>query len=61
MMSVADTVIFPIQDIIGLGAEARMNTPGTDKGNWKWRMTQDQITPEVAEQLRALTGIFGRG
>jgi len=61
MMSVADTVIFPIQDIIGLGAEARMNTPGTDKGNWKWRMTQDQITPEVAGQLRALTGIFDRG
>jgi 4-alpha-glucanotransferase len=61
MMSVADTVIFPIQDIISLGAEARMNTPGTDNGNWTWRMTQDQITPKVAEQLRDMTGIFNRG
>ena len=43
MMSVADTVVFPLQDILGLGAQSRMNRPGTDAGNWRWRLEKDQI------------------
>jgi len=60
MMSVADTVIIPIQDILGLGAESRMNTPGTDEGNWRWRVTKDQMTKEVVDHLRDMTRVFGR-
>jgi len=60
MMSVADTVILPLQDILGLGNEARMNTPGTDTGNWCWRVTKDQMTTEVAGHLRDMSRVFGR-
>jgi 4-alpha-glucanotransferase len=42
MASVADTVVFPMQDILGLGSEARMNTPSVASGNWRWRMTPAQ-------------------
>ena len=37
MASVADVAIVPLQDVLGLGSEARMNLPGTVSGNWKWR------------------------
>jgi len=60
MMSVADTVILPLQDILGLGDEARMNTPGTDKGNWCWRVTEDRMTGNVAANLRDMTRVYGR-
>jgi 4-alpha-glucanotransferase len=60
MMSVADTVIFPLQDILGLGAESRMNRPGTDAGNWRWRLEQDQIRPPVTENLGDMTEVYGR-
>jgi 4-alpha-glucanotransferase len=60
MMSVADTVIFPMQDILGLGAKSRMNRPGTDAGNWRWRMEQDQLCPPVTETLGDMTEIYGR-
>jgi 4-alpha-glucanotransferase len=60
MMSVADTVIFPVQDILGLGAEARMNIPGTHKGNWRWRVLESQLAPEVGKNLCKLTEIYGR-
>jgi 4-alpha-glucanotransferase len=60
MMSVATTTILPIQDILGLGDEARINTPGTDEGNWEWRVTADQLTPEIACHLRDLTRVYGR-
>jgi 4-alpha-glucanotransferase len=59
MMSVANTVIIPIQDILG-SSESRMNTPGTDRGNWKWRMREDRITAGIVENLREMTEIFGR-
>lgn len=61
MASVANVAIFPLQDVLGLGAEARMNVPGKPTGNWQWRYTQDQITPEIHEQLREMTLLYGRG
>jgi 4-alpha-glucanotransferase len=60
MMSVAGTVIIPIQDLLGLGGESRMNTPGTDEGNWTWRVTEDQMTEDDVGHLRNLTRVFGR-
>lgn len=60
MMSVADKVIFPMQDILGLGAESRMNTPSTASGNWEWRLLPEHLTPALAGRLRATTAIYGR-
>jgi len=61
MMSRANLAIIPLQDILGLGAEARMNQPGTGRGNWEWQLVPGQMTPELAEQLRAMTETYGRG
>lgn len=61
MMSVANTVIFPMQDILGLGEEAKMNLPGTTGRNWEWRLKPNQITPSAAKKLREMTEIYGRG
>jgi 4-alpha-glucanotransferase len=47
--------ILPAQDLLGLGAEARMNTPGRAQGNWSWRLEPGQLTDELAERLRAVT------
>jgi len=55
MASVADTAIIPMQDLLGLGSEARMNRPGTPAGNWRWRYHREALTPELAGRLRALT------
>ncbi len=60
MMSVADTVIFPMQDILGLGEEARMNQPAMPSGNWNWRLLQGQLNPVIEDRLGALTKIYGR-
>ena len=60
-MSVADTAIVPMQDLLGLGSEARMNVPATAKGNWAWRMRPGSFTGEIASRLRALTETYGRG
>jgi len=53
-------VIFPMQDVLGLGAEARMNYPSTREGNWEWRLSPELLTPRVAEKLREMTEIYGR-
>lgn len=58
--SVADTVVIPVQDFLGLGGDARMNEPGTLKGNWLWRMRRDALTTDLAVELRSLTETFGR-
>lgn len=55
MASVADTAMIPMQDLLGLGSEARMNRPGTPTGNWRWRCRTGALTPELARRLRALT------
>ena len=58
--SVADIAIVPVQDILGLGSEARMNTPGAEKHNWAWRLASGALTREHAGRLRRLAEITGR-
>ena len=60
MMSVARMVIVPMQDILGLGGEARMNRPSVADGNWDWRMSPEPIAPEVMWRLLEMTEIYGR-
>ncbi len=60
MMSVANTAIIPMQDILGLGEEARMNLPATTEGNWRWRLLPEQLTPDLAACLREMTETYGR-
>jgi 4-alpha-glucanotransferase len=58
--SVADRAIVPMQDVLGLGREARMNDPSRPEGNWHWRMAPDALRPELAERLRRVTELAGR-
>lgn len=58
--SVANTAIIPLQDILGLGSDARMNLPGTLSGNWKWRYKPTALTKEITERLRTLTVLYDR-
>jgi 4-alpha-glucanotransferase len=60
MMSVANTVIVPVQDLLGLGEEAKMNRPSVAHGNWEWRLLPDQLDASCVERLRELTTIYGR-
>ena len=59
--SVAETAIVPLQDILGLGSEARMNTPGTGQNNWAWRYDPAHLTDAVQRRLRDLTALYSRG
>ena len=58
--SVAETAICPLQDVLGLGSEARMNFPGHPTGNWTWRIREEDLRPEHAGRLRELTALYGR-
>ena len=58
--SVAEIAIVPMQDILGLGSDARMNTPGAENGNWTWRLPPGALTREDAARLRKLATITGR-
>ena len=58
--SVANTAIVPMQDLLGLGSEARMNLPGTVGGNWNWRAKPGDFTNELADALADLTKLYGR-
>ena len=60
LASVADMCIIPLQDYLGLGSEARINTPSTLGNNWRWRMKQGCLTKELADQIRELTTLYGR-
>jgi 4-alpha-glucanotransferase len=60
MMSVARWAILSVQDVLGLGPEARMNRPSTAHGNWEWRLLPGQITPAVSERLLEITEASGR-
>ncbi len=57
--SVCKLAVAPMQDVLGLGAEARMNRPGTLGGNWVWRM-KAQAGPDVSQRLRELNLLYGR-
>lgn len=56
----ADTVIIPLQDLLGLDNGARMNLPGTVKGNWAWRVEKSALTNELSKRLREMTQKTGR-
>ncbi|MDE7044947.1 MAG: 4-alpha-glucanotransferase, partial [Acetatifactor sp.] len=58
--SVADLAVIPMQDYLGLGSEARINTPSTLGGNWQWRMKKDGFTKELAEKMRDMAELYGR-
>jgi 4-alpha-glucanotransferase len=58
--SVADLAIVPMQDIIGLGSEARINIPSTLGNNWKWRATEDQINNALAKKVYKYVKMYGR-
>jgi 4-alpha-glucanotransferase len=60
LMSVADLALIPIQDILGLGVEARMNLPSTPTGNWEWRLTTLNFVAEVKHKLREMVHLYGR-
>jgi 4-alpha-glucanotransferase len=60
MASVAAVAIAPMQDVLGLGNQARMNLPGTVTGNWKWRYQREALTKEVSDRLRKLAVLYGR-
>jgi 4-alpha-glucanotransferase len=58
--SVAELAIVPIQDPLGLGSEARLNTPGRSRGNWTWRLREGALTEALAARLRRLAEVTGR-
>lgn len=58
--SVANTTIIPMQDMLNLGTEARMNFPGKLGGNWTWRFTWDQIPEELAEIYKDMVDMYDR-
>jgi len=58
--SVAETAIVPVQDVLNLGSEARMNLPGAEHDNWSWRLADGALTAEHAEELRELGEVSGR-
>ncbi len=60
MMSVAETIIVPMQDILGLGKKQRMNLPASAKGNWEWRVLKEQLSPELVRKLKTVTERYGR-
>jgi len=60
LASVGEIAIFPLQDLLGLGSEARMNMPGTAVGNWAWRFQWKQLTPEMERKLKEMTDVYQR-
>lgn len=58
--SVANMAISPVQDFLGLGSEARINTPGVAAGNWQWRLGHGVLTDELAERIAKLTRVYSR-
>ncbi|HZO21199.1 MAG TPA: 4-alpha-glucanotransferase [Steroidobacteraceae bacterium] len=58
--SVGRLAVIPLQDVLRLGSEARLNTPGTAQGNWTWRLPPGTLTPQLATQYRLLNGMYGR-
>lgn len=58
--SVANMAISPVQDFLGLGSEARINTPGVAAGNWQWRLKHGVLTDELADRIAKLTKVYSR-
>lgn len=60
LASIAVYAIFPLQDLLGLGKNARMNIPGTSAGNWNWRYKKEALTKELALKLKEMSRLYGR-
>ncbi len=60
MRSSSCLCIIPMQDWLGLGDDARINTPATTGNNWRWRIDDDMLTHSLAEEIKEMTEIFGR-
>ncbi len=60
LSSVANIALVPLQDVLGLGSAARMNVPGTPRGNWSWRLPKRLLTRELGERLRLLSDTYER-
>ena len=61
LASVCRFAVIPLQDVRGLGTEARMNTPGTSsENNWSWRVGESGLDERSAARLRALSVLYGR-
>jgi 4-alpha-glucanotransferase len=60
LSSVANQAIIPLQDVLGLGTEARMNYPSKPEGNWDWQYQPDALTSELSSRLKTLTETYGR-
>lgn len=60
LSSVANQAIIPLQDILSLGTQARMNVPSQAEGNWEWRYYAEALTEELSDRLKNLTVLFGR-
>jgi len=60
LASVAHTVLFPLQDVLGIGSEGRMNLPGSSSGNWRWRFRQGSLTPQIAARLKEWATTYER-
>jgi len=58
--SVANTAVVPLQDLLGLGSQARMNLPASEQGNWQWRFKAGALTKRISDRLLALTELYGR-
>lgn len=58
--TIAKYAIFPMQDVLGIDADGRMNTPGSDKGNWSWRCKKDAFSDDLAKALANITNVYGR-
>jgi 4-alpha-glucanotransferase len=60
LKSKANTAVFPMQDLLGLGSEARMNVPGTTSGNWGWRFAWEALDPATVKRMRDLVEFSDR-
>ncbi|WP_027370542.1 4-alpha-glucanotransferase [Desulfovermiculus halophilus] len=60
MGSVADKAVFPLQDLLGLNADSRMNLPSTTQANWAWRARPEELSPDLADALADMAAAYGR-
>ena len=60
LRSHANTAIYPLQDVLGLGSTARMNIPGREQGNWSWRFRWEQLSPDIEQHLHRMAWEAGR-
>jgi 4-alpha-glucanotransferase len=60
LASHADLAVVPMQDLMGLDGEHRMNRPGVPTGNWRWRFQWDQLDAQLAQRIKHLIALYGR-